>query len=218
MSALEQFSNSPFERRGAPRLRVPETIVVYLGRSEGTLVDVNEQGARVRHATAVGRGTSVRIAFTWHRRHFSAAARVLSSRIVALDGPTYESRVQFVDVDRVSVDTMRELMATIENTDLRRAVENLRGMISGTAAAGFTVQAHGFFRCRYFAGGQWEKKWTRDPMQPDQGFTLPATLSDFELAQVCRSYERIDADARQLLRTIAEQIIQERGSARTADR
>jgi len=62
MSALEQH---PFdiERRMARRMRVESFVAVNLGRAEGTLVDISMRGARVRHTTAVGRGSQVRVSF-----------------------------------------------------------------------------------------------------------------------------------------------------------
>lgn len=60
----------------------------------------------------------------------------------------------------------------------------------------------GFIRCR-FLGDRWHKKWTRNADQPADGFTLPAAVSEIDVARLCRSYERIDADARDLLRLMA---------------
>jgi PilZ domain len=216
MSALEQFAPSPFDRRVAPRVRVTESVPVHLGRANGTLVDISMRGARVRHTSAVSRGTTVRVALRWQGKPFAACGTVLSSRVVALDGPTYESRVHFADMPDEAEAALREIVATMQNADLRRAVENLRGLSDGNARADETAPLErGFLRCRYFPSGTWARKWTPDPTQPEEGFTVPASISDFELAQLCRSYERIGADGRSLVRAIAETIID---SARTEGR
>jgi len=211
MSALQQ-STSTFDRRNDQRVQVSDGIVVHLGRSEGVLVDIGPRGARVRHVSPVGRGAKVRLAFEWKTRHFAATATVLASRIVALDGPTYESRLHFTHVTDESSEVLQEILELLENGELRRAVENLRGLTEGEPSRSGHLEAQGFFRCRYFSSGRWEKKWTREPLQPDEGFTLPASLTDFEVAQVCRSYERIDENARYLLRMIAQTIIEERAA------
>lgn len=213
MSALEQFSALPNERRRAPRVRVTDRIPVHLGRAAGTLVDLSLRGARIRHVSAVGRGAKIRLSLEWHGKRFAASAEVVASRIVALDGPTYESRLHFVEVHHECEAVLRQILATIENGDLRRAVENLRGLDGSETPTTPESAAQGFLRCRFFSSGRWDKKWTRETSQPDEGFTLPAALSDFELAQVCRSYERIDPDGRTMLRAIAEKIIAERSGS-----
>lgn len=208
MSALEQYSPSPDDRRLAPRVHPKAVVPVRIGRGEGTLADISARGARVRHRTAVGRGTVVRLTFTWHQR-FAAHAEVLASRIVALDGPTYESRLRFTLVPHESESVLRHILAAIENEDLRRAVDNMQGWTAPSVTHGAPITA-GFIRCRLL-GSRWQKKWTRNSAQPDDGFTVPASLSEIEIAHTCRSYERIDADGRELMRVIARTILEDRG-------
>ena len=208
MSALEQYTPSPDDRRHAPRLQLNAVMPVHIGRGEGTLVDISARGARVRHRAAVGRGTVIRLTFAWHQQHFAANAEVLASRIVALDGPTYESRLHFTLVPHESESLLRNILASIENEDLRRAVDNMQGWTAPSKAEGAPITA-GFIRCRLL-GSRWQKKWTRDSVQPIDGFTVSASLSEIEIAHVCRSYERIDAESRELMRVIARTILEDR--------
>lgn len=208
MSALEQFTPSAADRRRTPRLQLNAVVPVRIGRGEGTLADISARGARVRHRMAVGRGTVIRLTFAWQQQNFAASAEVLSSRIVALGGPTYESRLHFTVVPHESEKVLRHVLASVENEELRRAVDNMHGwnVQSGKQNAPITA---GFIRCRLI-GSRWQKKWTSDPAQPDDGFTVPASLSEIEVAHTCRSYERIDADGRALIRMIAQTILEDR--------
>lgn len=215
MSAIEPLFPTLKERRLAARVRVTRPFPVIVGRGEGTLVDIGLRGARVRHQSAIGRGTTVRLSFEWCKRRFAATATVTGSRVIALNGPTYESRLHFIEVPHLDETVLRGMLTMLSNGDLCRAVENLHGLSETLPAECEEASIEGFIRCRYFAEGRWEKKWTRTPAQPESGFTLPAALSGFELAQVCRSYERIDAEGRVLLRQIADTI--NASSARTAE-
>ncbi len=44
------------------------------------------------------------------------------------------------------------------------------------------------------------KSRTRDPAQPEDGFTVPAKLSDGEVDILADAYERMDEQGRELIR------------------
>ena len=59
-----------------------------------------------------------------------------------------------------------------------------------------------FMRCRLL-GQRWVKCWTRIPEQPEDGFTVPAKLSEGEVEILCEAYQTMDADGRDLIRATA---------------
>ena len=128
MSAIQQLSDDPRERRGAERLPVAGTVTVIFGRGEGVLIDLSQRGARIRHASPVRRGATARISFEWERQRFSATAEVLAARVISLGaGPSYESRVRFIAVDPQSENVLAAALEDIAGRNVRRWVANLRG-------------------------------------------------------------------------------------------
>ncbi|HKR62962.1 MAG TPA: PilZ domain-containing protein [Thermoanaerobaculia bacterium] len=211
MSALEQtpypISTPVAERRTAPRLRVTESLPVFVGRGVGTLVDLSATGARVRHAVQAQRGSNVRLTFEWHGERFGATAEVLSSRVVSLgngESPTiYESRLRFRLLTDAARDLLDRVLVAIENEDVRRWVANLRGWNAGESASPARIPIKGsYLRCRLL-GRRWERKWTQDASQPNDGFVLPETTGPRDVDELCATYENADDDGRNLIRLIA---------------
>jgi hypothetical protein len=173
------------------------------------LVDLSERGARIRHAGAVRRGSSVRLSFGWERDRFSAAAEVLASRVISLGaGPSFETRVRFTSFDDASENVLARAMEGIAGRDVRRWVANLRGW--GPEEASFAhplVQLGSFIRCR-LRGTWWERKVTNDSTQPDDGFVLTFGSTEEEVLTLCDTYARGGDDERQFLRLTAAAAIE----------
>lgn len=208
MSAIETLPEllapPAADRRGAPRHRMRDTLPVILGRAEGTIVDISATGARVRHDTAVRLGTDARLSFEWERRRFAATARILGSRIVALGAidvasPLFETRVRFVHLSDESAETLVWFLQTLTDRDLRRWVANLRGWYPESTVARSEVA---YYRCVPFFG-RWERKWTRDARQPEEGFTIPSSIDENELSLLFRLWTNSDDDGREVLRQMA---------------
>jgi hypothetical protein len=209
MSVIEQLSLDMQNRRTAERLRVAGTVPVIFGRNEGVIVDLSERGARIRHAGAVRRGSSVRVSFSWERDRFSAAAEVLASRVISLGaGPSFETRVRFTSFDGASESVLARTMKGIAGRDVRRWVANLRGWSpEDSSFAHPLVQFGSFLRCR-LRGSWWERKVTNDATQPEDGFLLPFGSTEEEILTLCDTYERGDDEERQFLRLTAAAAIE----------
>ncbi|HYO78455.1 MAG TPA: PilZ domain-containing protein [Thermoanaerobaculia bacterium] len=222
MSALEQGSIDPSERRAAPRLRVAHVIQAFIGRGSGTLIDLSERGARIRHSTMVRRGAVVRVSFEWQRARFSASAEVLASRVVCLGDehrPTsYESRLRFLHVSDGAHQVLEKTLDALAGRDVRRWVANLRGWHDETVRETPPVPATAtFLRCRLF-GIRWEVKRTSDVEQPEDGFLVPSTIDDNEIVKLCADYVRADTDGRRVMRLIAAASVEEAIAARRVTR
>jgi hypothetical protein len=203
MSALEQGTSLGADRRVATRLRISGTVGVLIGRGEGVLVDLSATGARVRHRTLVRRGAVVRVSFDGGERRFSASAEVLASRVVSLgDGTTYESRLRFTALDPASAEALSTALESLAGRDMRRWVDNLHGWGDTPGSQAPRLGTGTFLRCRLL-GRRWEQKWTRDTVQPANGFLLPAGIDPNEIRTLCDTYESLDEEGRATIRLMA---------------
>ncbi|HEX8172478.1 MAG TPA: PilZ domain-containing protein [Thermoanaerobaculia bacterium] len=207
MSALEQYTPAPAERRIEPRIRVAFRIAAHIGRGDGTLVDLSLHGARVRHTCVAVRGSRLRLAFEWEADRFAATAEVLASRVVSIGGgaTTFESRLRFLAFEGRSSELLSRVLDAIENYDLRRWVDNLHGW-RNDARGDEQTRSSELVRYRLI-GARWEKRVTHDAQQPPTGFVLPASVSEFEAAKLCDTYARSDDAGRELLRKMAAAVV-----------
>ena len=148
------------------------------------------------------------------------------------DGTTvYQSGLVFDEYTGDAANVLREMVATIVSRSLAEQVANARGIgpiteknmpvfrsgvVSGRGmdpsqknskryipAAEVAVD-RGYTRCTLIANCRWEKKWSRSPDQPEDGFTVLATEPSEHVEQLCETYLRGGADERRLIRRFAE--------------
>lgn len=215
MSAIEQLpAPSSYERRRGERKRLDRILHVSVGRHAGVFIDASVRGAKIHHEGALRRGSTVRVTFEWAAQRFSAQGEVMASRIVALgaregESATYESRFHFLYMSRESSDLLVRMLAAIGNEELRSWVGNLQGSPDGPQAADpVAARCSGYIRCRLF-GREWEKKWTRDHTQPENGFLLPAGTAQADVEALCQAWEAMDVDARHVVRLTAAAIVEQ---------
>lgn len=206
MSLPDQLTlQTGVERRRGERTHVTRELRARIGRHDALVLDLSMRGARVNHEALLQRGSTIRLSFRWYGVQFDAAAEILASRIVTLGAgldqrPLYESRVRFASMTLDAMDVLSRAIAGIATEQLRTWVGNLQGESAPTSTAG--VQPLGFIRCRAIYR-RWEKKWTRDASHPDDGFTVPAGTPVAEVEALCRAWESMDDDSRELLRLTA---------------
>lgn len=202
MSAIQQLSVDPGNRRRAERLLVAGTVNVIFGRGSGVLVDLSHHGARIRHSAPVRRGASVRISFESAHARFSADAEVLAARVIGLGtGPSYESRIRFTSLDAPSERVLATAIEELTERDIRRWVANLKGWSDEPQSP--VAKPTGFFiRCR-LRGEWWDRKCTSDTTQPADGFLLPSGSTEAEIVTLCDTYSRSDEDRRRTIRLMA---------------
>jgi hypothetical protein len=214
MSAVEQgpLPTSTDRRRG-DRKRLDRVLPVRVGRNDGVFIDASMRGARIRHSGALRRGATVRIAFEWERQRFAATAEVLASRVVALgmrdgESATFESRLRFTAMSAESSHLLARFLGALANDELRTWVGNLKGFGDTPPAPSdpTPARAAGYLRCRR-SGRGWEKKWTREAVQPRDGFLLPAGTPPAEVDALCRAWETMDDDGRQLVQRTAAAVV-----------
>jgi len=137
----------------------------------------------------------------------------------------YQSGLQFTAYEADANDVLREMCATIVARSLAEQVANARGIgpileseshmpvFRGgvVTAEGLdptqksadryipstdVVADRGYVRCSLVNDNRFEKKWTRSPEQPLQGFTVSATEPPELIDQLCDSYLKGDAEQR----------------------
>jgi hypothetical protein len=64
------------------------------------------------------------------------------------------------------------------------------------------VADRGYVRCT-LKNNRWDKKWSRTPEQPADGFTVLATEPVEHIDQLCENYQLGDADERNLIKLLA---------------
>jgi hypothetical protein len=78
------------------------TLPARVGRKDGTLVEIDRCGARVRHSGALKLGGEFQLSFVMGGEVFAAVSQVLACRVVGLglgDGGStlFESKLNFTD-------------------------------------------------------------------------------------------------------------------------
>jgi hypothetical protein len=120
----------------------------------------------------------------------SLAEQVANARGI---GPILESNMP---VFRSGVVATNGIDATEEKT---------RRMIPAAA----TAVDRGYVRCS-LNGNRWDKKWSRTPEQPDEGFTVLASEPQDHIDQLCETYQKSNVEDRKFIRLLA-QLSVERG-------
>lgn len=198
------------DRRRFTRVHVKQPLPALIGRGSGTLVDLSVNGARIRHASPVQRGMTVRVTFEWRGQRFEAHAEVLASRVASLGGQTeFESRLRFVSVSGASQQVLERTLTDLLDRDLRKWVANLHGWHDEPFDDEETAASRaGYIRCIY-AGGRWKQTPTRDATPPAAGFTVPEGTSPAEIRALCRTWESADEDGRRLVRLITDAVVKQ---------
>ena len=209
MSALP---HPPKDQRRAPRLRPITILPVRIGRGDGILVDLSTGGARVRHSAPALLWCSLRLLIVADETPITLDAEVLSSRVSCLGtghSPThYETRLRFRRIQKAQAAALAALVATLDTRRLRRLVDNMHGWFDEPQRSHERARPPCFLRVTR-DGSSWIRRRTSRPGQPDDGFVLPGDTDPIEIDLLCKTYERLDDDGRQLIRSMAAAAIDE---------
>jgi|GEM_PF-273839 len=91
----------------------------------------------------------------------------------------------------------REGSLTSNTIDIKKVQKDLRLLPDSPI-----VRQSGFLRCRLLRG-KWQVKWTLDPRQPEEGFTILASEPQDQVDLLCRTYLVCDGSAREVIREMA---------------
>ena len=221
------------ERRRKPRLSLTRSLIARYGAQGVVIVDIHDLGARIEHFAPLTPGRSAMLVFDWQSQRIETPATVVACRVHRFaqgrDGGTvYQSGLSFENPSADAVTALRELMSIAIARSVAEQVANLRGLgpvterdmpvfregmvtANGVDASQHTSQrripiarAHGgYIRCTLISGRRWEKRWTRNPEAPEDGFTVLATEARDQIDMLCEDYKRTDAATRKLIRLLA---------------
>ena len=188
------------ERRRFQRLNLTEPIEGRFDLAPVRILDVSATGALILHEGTIAEGARGLLRFPWRGEEIQVVSEVMRSD----EG---RSGLEFV----VDSEPLRAaLLASV--TELLRAQEaNAEGdreknVISGdetiTAAAG--MRAVNIFICYRLTEQGWKKRTMLLAEQPEDGFTVAASVPDDEINSLCQTYEAGDEEARRLTRLLAE--------------
>ena len=204
------------ERRRKPRLSLTRSLIARYGAQGVVIVDIHDVGARIEHFAPLTPGRNATLAFDWQSTRIETQAAVVACRVHRFangvnGGTVYQSGLTFTNPSDEALKALRELMQTAIARSVAEQVANLRGLgpvtekdmpvfRSGIVAG----RAHaGYVRCTLRNDRRWEKRWTKDPEAPLEGFTVLATEAREQIDLLCDDYRRMDGETRQLIRLLA---------------
>jgi hypothetical protein len=226
------------DRRRKPRLQLTRSLIARYGAHGVVIVDIHDLGARIEHFAPLHPGKTAALVFDWQSKRIEMPAMVVACRVHRFaDGPyrstVYQSGLSFTNPSAEALQALRELMKTAIARSMAEQVANLRGLgpvierempvfRSGGMVAGEGIdqtqvtgrrapvaRAHsGYVRCT-LRDRRWQKRWTRDPQPPEEGFTVLATEPRDQIDMLCEDYRRMDDETRQLIRLLARITIED---------
>jgi hypothetical protein len=197
------------ERRRYQRITLPAALRGTVGPIRVFVLDISLGGVRLAHQEALPKpGSSCTVRFEGNTGTIVLPCVVVRTVVHrqakhAGDKPVHHTGLQIVADDRWAVQPLRDLIAYYVERALDEQKANARG-IPATAALSFqTGKGDEFTRFELGAAG-WRRTPTREPRQPTNGFTVSSLESDEQMAMLCEAYEAGNADARKMIRTMAE--------------
>lgn len=204
------------ERRSRPRLSLTRSLIARYGAQGVVIVDIHELGARIEHFAPLTVGRTTALVFQWQSTRIETQATVVACRVHRFadgsnGGTVYQSGLSFTNPSAEAMQALRELMQTAIARSVTEQVANLRGLgpviekdmpvfregiVAGRAHAGYV-------RCTLRFNRRWEKRWTRNPDPPEDGFTVLATEARDQIEMLCDDYRRTDTETRRLIRLLA---------------
>jgi hypothetical protein len=191
------------ERREFQRLHLTKPADGWFGDYSIRLLDVSAKGALIEPDEEIVEGARALLRFYWRDN----AVEIMSETVRRGDG-----RAGLVFVE--SSDLLNSLIEQSASELLRAQEANAMGHreqnVIGTdetltaASAGAAALAIGFITWTLSGDGHWKHRPALVPDQPEDGFTVSTSESTEQVELLCRSYETGDAEARRLIRMLAE--------------
>ena len=182
------------------RLHLTKPLKARFGKTAVSLVDVSASGALIQDGGDIEVGLQKTIRFTWRKQKVAIKAETVRTE----EG---KAGLKFLEDSEL----LRRLIAESATEVLRAQQANVEGhrelnvvgeeTLTSVSAALKSGQG---FMSYIFENGQWVKRRALLPDQPDSGFTVAAGEAEDQIALLCQTYERGDADARRLTRLLAE--------------
>lgn len=202
------FDDIPDDRRQFGRVTPVQRIRGMVGGVQVYVIDISLAGVRVAHQDplpAVG-CTSV-LTFEWEGRTYSGPCEVRRTKVERQARSRFEKALHHTGLFLMQTDAeSHRLLREIVHASITRALDeqkaNARGIPPAAALSFQTGGGDEYVRCE-LRHQTWVKTKTREPQQPENGFTISNAEPPSKVTMLCRAYEMGDVDGRRLIRTFA---------------
>jgi len=197
------------ERREFQRLKLVPPYAATFGDTDVQIVEIGVLGARLAHEEPVQEGEVSSLTFESKGTSATLECQVMRTGTPAA-GPRYETGVRFTGALGESDTTVRDLLETTASHLLEGFYSALRdpGEVEFDDDDTLRGKEAGFVTY-YMQDGEWHKRYSMLPDQPDSGFTVAVGEDELEMKRLRQVYEEADADGMQLIRLFAELSIAE---------
>lgn len=198
----------PDDRRQFGRVTPVQRIRGAVGGVPAYVIDLSLAGARVAHQEPLPEvGQTSVLTFEWEGRTFSGPCEVRRTRVEKEARSKFEKALYHTGLYLMRTDAeSHHLLREIVQSSVMRALDEQKANAQGLpAVAALSFQTGGgdeYLRCE-IRQQSWVKTSTRDPQQPEHGFTISTSEPPSKVAMLCRAYELGDPDGRRLIRTFA---------------
>ncbi len=221
------------DRRKKKRIELSRGVIARYGTLGVVLRDITDSGARIEHYTRLELARKARFRVDWRDKEVAVEAQVMSCRVHRFapgEETIYQSGLMFTQYFDDALVELKDMTSTIVARSLAEQVANARGIgpvieknmpvfRGGSVVAegldpksdkankrflpeSALVADRGYIRCT-LVGRKWDKKWSRQPDQPEEGFTVSATEPSENVEQLCDTYEKASPEDRKLIRLLA---------------
>lgn len=219
-------------------MRLGTVTLGRFGATGVLVFDLSDSGARIEHFAPLPRGKRARFQLRWETKEIEVDAEVVSCRVHRFatgreGGTVYQSGLRFSAYLGDARIHLTRILESIVARSLAEQVANAKGLgpvlekdmpvfrsgvVDHEAEATDETQRRlsrspiaierGYIRCVLIKDRSWQKKWTHNPEQPVDGFTVSAAESREAIDRLCETYYRADGDDRRLIRILAQMSVE----------
>lgn len=200
--------DNPDDRRQFGRVTPVQRIRGKVGAVSVYLLDVSLAGVRVAHQEPLPDvGLTSVLTFDWEGRTFTGPCEIRRTRLEKPARSKFEKALYHTGLFLMRTDPeSHSLLHEIVQTSVVRALDeqkaNARGIPPTAALSYQSAAGDEYLRCE-IRHQAWVTTSTRDPQQPEHGFTISSSEPPAKVALLCRAYEKGDTDSRRLIRAFA---------------
>lgn len=203
------------ERRAAPRHLVPDGVTATVSGVPVKLLELSMVGAKVEHRERFTL-TAPQLTIRWQAKSTAVPVRAARSQIVGRNDAEliYHTGLSFLDADESAREILASILADPESPETETAPPPPKPSMDDTFTRQVQLLRHElddhlpYAQFRLTAQG-WEKDYSDDPAQPEDGFTIERERHDFDELQ--RAFEAADPDTRRMMQVALESQLARRG-------
>jgi hypothetical protein len=206
------------DRRAAPRHLVPEGVTATVSGVPVKLLELSLVGAKVEHRERFTL-TAPQLTIRWHGKAMAVPVRAARSQIVGRSDADliYLTGLSFLEADEAAREVLASILEDPASPEMPPAAAPPPPAMDDTFTRKVQLLRNGldddhlpYAQFRLTAQG-WEKDYSDDPAQPEDGFTIERERHDFDELQ--RAFEAADPDTRRMMQVALESQLTKRGTS-----